>query len=459
MEQTADYFLVIDSHSQVLRSKMQVSGVVWEGKSLKSKMPNWITIAELAESEKCQGVILTLNERTYTEISRAFENRCFIDESTVQRLFEAVGRKSHLVLAHEALVGGAALYDHAEDSLTGEVNDDDVEHDWYMPPRDYFGDIDEDVRVKTHERLKAWGIEPLAYKRNVEAEQLANHFVEDANSNLILRIYVPNGQLYQDETEQLFSIFHKWLRSIKKINVRKDGYASGKGSVVEFRAASTDEVQLFQAEIPQFRKFVSTLSDVQAAETMLLEYGIESREASKLVSEFSRSFKRLDRDARRKHEMATVELRYQLEDELSEELAEVDPHLLLEVVEHVIPSVSSALRGNLLDQGPTQVTVNNIENQQIIQHAEGIVAQNMSGTAVLSQGAMEFESLITSHASGALKQELIQALRELDDEAAPDADRVKAKGKLRTFLASAAGKVGGAAVQLGMKYLESKLGI
>lgn len=459
MEQTADYFLVIDSHSQALRGKMQVSGVVWEGKSLKSKMPNWIAIAELAESEKCQGIILTLNEQTYTEVSRTFEERCYIDESVVQRLFEAVGRKPHLVLAHEALVGGAALYDHAEDSLKGEADDDDEEPDWYMPPRDYFGDIDEEMRVKTHERLDAWGIELFAYKRNVEAEQLASHFVEDANSNLILRIYVPNGQLYQDETEQLFGIFHKWLTSIKKVNVRKDGYSSGKGSVVEFRAASRDEVQIFHAEIPQFRKFVFTLSDVKAAELMLSEYGIASPEASKLVSEFSRSFRRLDRDARRQHEIATLELRYQLEEELSEELLEVDPRQILEIVGQVIPSVSSALRGDLLDQGPAQVTVNKIENQQIIQYAEGIVAQNMSGTAVLSQGAMTFESLITNHAPGIAKQELIQALRELDDEAAPDADRVKAKGKLRTYLASIADKVGGAAIQLGLKYLESQLGI
>lgn len=435
---------------------MQVSGIVWEGKSLKSKTPNWITIAELAEAEKCQGVILTLREQTYIEISRAFENRCFIDDSVVQRLFEAIGRKPHLVLAHEALVAGAALYANAEVQLSDD--EDDEEYDWYMPPRDFFGDIDENARVRTHERLRAWGIELLAYKRNVEAEQLASHFVEDANSNLILRIYVPDGQLYKEETQQLFNIFHKWLKSIKKVNVRKGGYDSGKGSVVEFRAASRDEVKIFQAEIPQFRKFVSALGDVEAAESMLSEYGIESREASKLVSEFSRSFKRLDRDIRRQYDMASLELRYALEDELSEELADADSDLLVSIVDQVIPRLGS-LSGGLIDQGAAPITINNIENQQIIHRAEGIVAQNLSGTAVLSQGAMEFESLVTTHSSSEGQAELIQALRELDDDAAPEADRVKAKGKLRTFLASIADKAGAAAIQLGTSYLEGKLGI
>lgn len=457
MEQAAEYFLVIDSRSSALRGKMQVSGIVWEGKSLRSKTPNWITIAELAEAEKCQGVILTLTEQIYTEISRSLENRCFIDESVVQRLFEAISRKPHLVLAHEALVAGAALYADADGSLADEANDED-EFDWYMPPRDYFGDIDESVRVKTHERLEAWGVELLAYKRNVEAEQLASHFVEDANSNLILRIYVPDGQLYQDETEQLFGIFHKWLKSIKKVNVRKDGYASGKGSVVEFRAATRDEVKIFQAEIPQFRKFVSTLGDIEAAESMLSEYGIESREASKLVSEFSRSFKRLNRDVRREYDLAALELRYALEEELSEELADAESGLLMRIVDQVVPRLG-LLSGGLIEQRTAPITINNIENQQIIQRAEGIVAQNLSGTAVLSQGAMEFESLVTSHASSESQAELIQALRELDDDAAPEADRVKAKGKLRTFLASIADKAGAAAIQLGASYLEGKLGI
>lgn len=261
MDNSAEFILLIDSYSTTLRSKMEVLGVRYEGRSLRSKTPNWISIAEAAESDSCRAVVLTLSERIYNEVARVYEDSCTISDSAVQRVLQAVAQKPHLVLSHQALVGGAAIYNQVPEPDPDPDGDDSLRD---MNAREMFGDIDEKVRIAASAQFEQLGLDIYSYKRNVEAYQLAVGFVEDQSSNLIFRMYVPDGHLYKEETDQLFNIFHTWLLTIRKIRVRKSAYSTRKGSVVEFHAGSSNEAQLFHAEVPQFNKFISQLGDTEA---------------------------------------------------------------------------------------------------------------------------------------------------------------------------------------------------
>lgn len=93
------YVLVIDSQSGALKSKMITSGVTWVGKSLNSDEPNWQRISDLANANECMGVVLTLRENIYGEVSRNAPGN--ISDTTVNELFQSIATKTHLVLAHE----------------------------------------------------------------------------------------------------------------------------------------------------------------------------------------------------------------------------------------------------------------------------------------------------------------------------------------------------------------------
>jgi hypothetical protein len=458
MHNQHEYILLIDSSSAAVKTKLATIGTEWIGKSLKSHAPNWETISNLALARECLGVILTLDINGYKAVaqSRSNPDESIIPDEIVSQLFQAIASKPFLVLAHEALVGGVAIYQHTESASDPE--DEDL---YSMNPRDFFGDIEEFVRVRTHERLEAWWIEVTSYKRNVEAAELASKFVEDQSSNLLFRLYIPKGQLYEAETSQLLDIFHDWLTSVRKINVRRGGYVTLKGRVVEFHAETREGVQIFHEEIPQFRKFATTISDTKAAEQLLEEYGLSSSQAVSQINEYLKRFKRLQRDTRHKEELAALEIKHQLEEDLGEEFDEVPNEVIMELVQRIIPTSPRFLA---LGPGGTpskraSKELNNLFSDRTRRRVEGIVAQHVIGEENLSPAAGELAQHISKLSNEAEKGELLQALRELDDEAAPHPDRVKSGSKLRSFLNTVANNASGVVFGLGQKYLEQQLGL
>lgn len=458
MQNQHEYILLIDSFSPVVKTKLVTTGTEWIGKSLNSGAPNWEKISNLALARECLGVILTLDINGYQTVarSRSIPDESVIPDEIVSQLFQAIASKPFLVLAHEALVGGAAIYEHAEAATESE--DEDF---YYMNPRDFFGDIEESVRLQAHDRFDAWGIEVTSYKRNVESAELASKFIEDQSSNLLFRFYIPKGQLYEAETSQLLDIFHDWLTTVRKINVRRGGYVTLKGRVVEFHAESREGVQIFHDEIPQFRKFATTISDAKAAEQLLAEYGLSSSQAASQITEYTKRFKRLQRDTRHKEEVATLEIKHQLEEELGEEFSEVSNEVIMEMVQRVIPAGPRFLGLGQTGTPPKPISdeSTNLFPDRALIRVEEVITQHVIGEENLSPEAGELAKHINALSNKDEKGELLQALRELDDEAAPHADRIKSGSKLRSFWNTIADKASSIVFGLGQKYLEQQMGL
>jgi hypothetical protein len=102
----------------------------------------------------------------------------------------------------------------------------------------------------------------------------------------------------------------------------------------------------------------------------------------------------------------------------------------------------------------TRITI----NQQIIQSVEGTVAQGLQGTLNLDPQAHELLDLVRRF-GGAEAAALESALHELRDEDARNADRLRAKQRLKAFLFKLGGKVEDTALAILQKYIESKLDV
>lgn len=460
------YFLVIDALTESMSSKLVTSGVEKRGKSLRSGEANWKEITQLALSESCLGVIARLRLRTYRIIAsedpmdvhhRRSPKISAVNSDVVEDLLQAIAAKPHLVLAHEALVGGAGIYEGLDED-EDEEDDDEFLDDWSdKRAREVFGDIEEATRVRTNERLRDSGIDVTPYKRNADASMLALGFLEDQQSNLLFRLYVPAGRMYEEESEQLLRMFHDWLTSVRKLNVRRSGYNTARGRVIEFSAGNRSDVAEFQNEIQVFQKFLSIVEDPDEAERVLIGMGVESSRASTLVASYSKRLRRLEIDVKQERERRSMDIRHQLESELIDEIPAVPGEAISQIVEMMLPTKPQLLeipanRG--IPSNPT-VTI----NQQIIYHVEGVVAQHVAGDVVNGKEANEIQDLIARFGRPADQAELLQSLREVMDGAAPVPERFKAKQKLKGFLMTTGSQAGQLGVNLLQSWIEHQAGI
>ena len=106
------------------------------------------------------------------------------------------------------------------------------------------------------------------YKRNAEASVLAASFVEDTQSNLLFRIYVPAGRLYEEELTTLLGMFHDWSGSVKHRTVRQGGYKTPSGRVIEFYGEQGMTTESVGTELEEFARFLGLLDQPGAAEAM-----------------------------------------------------------------------------------------------------------------------------------------------------------------------------------------------
>lgn len=244
MSRNSDYFLLIDSGSEAVKSKLSTSGINYIGKRLDSGEENWKAITRLARSVNCLGVVAVFYESTYGRLASDLKPVAdeipisirSMDQSVVDGLLSALSAQPNLILVHEAVLGGAAIYE----GLDGEAEDEppvswDYGEEWSdKSARDHFGDIDERVRVRANERIASAGMKATPYKRNAEASMLSLAFIEDQQSNLLFRLYVPAGRLFENESAELLRLFHDWLTSVRGKNVRQGGYTTARGRVIEF---------------------------------------------------------------------------------------------------------------------------------------------------------------------------------------------------------------------------------
>lgn len=435
--------------TESVTSKLVTMGATYQHKLLESSPENWDLIAEALAGDDVAGAIVKLTKRDYERMCR--------DEyaGAADRLLEQLTGKPNLLLVHEAVAGYAVM--------EAEESDEDDDAEWNdRIAREYFGDVPPEVRQSVHSRLDRFGLTITTYKKNAEASLLASSFVEDVGSNLLFRFYVPAGRIFEDELSRMLDLFHDWLGAAAGRHVRRDGYRTPSGRVIEFFGDQGVRPGELSVDIDRFSEFLTIVEDQESAMRILEAMGVPHARADALVARYRRDVRRILLDTRHERERRVLQMRHELESELAEEPA-ATAELLAEVVDQLVPlrpfiqpqNVSGTLGLRELGEHPAS-TPSVVVYQQFFDRVEGFVAQNLAGTVHVGT-SLDQVLHILSDLDGP-ESEASQAARELADGSAPPAARVRARQHLKSFLVRNAQRMEQAAFNLAMKWVEGQLG-
>jgi len=444
MSDPAPFFLFLGSTTtDAAVSKLKASGVVYEHKRLESGPENWARIAAILRSPSLAGVVAKLTAKNF----RLIAGSRFREPA--EALFSALARTSNVVFVHEAILGDLVPRGPLAESeiILAEV---------FEPPSD-------EVRGKVLALLDRVGIVITPYRTNAELSVLTAAFVDDNESSLLFRVYVPRGRLYAAEGEKLLGLFRDWLREVKRARFREDGYATAHGRVYEFFGDGTTTSSTGLAEsLGDFARFLELcVSDPRQARRDLGASGIAPGLVDELVSRYGKEGSRLSIDVRHARETRLLSLRQRLESELLDASAGIAEHATAaQILDSLVPDVGTAvgtLPGTAIQLGQAPA-VHVTLNQQFIRRVEGMVIQDVSGSATLGADADALIELVRAY-GGTSTTALETAVHEIEDPEARYAERLGAKQRLKTFLIGLSGKVEDHAVATLWKYLEGKMGV
>ncbi|GAB2817936.1 hypothetical protein GCM10027022_04910 [Alpinimonas psychrophila] len=411
---------------------------------------NWWTIVSLLKRSDLIGVIVKL---TASDFERIHKERY---SAVAAVLFEKLARKPYLIVVHEAVVGDSDL------ELTTSSEEQNEGWDGFtwngQVAKEYFGTLDNQIREHVLGLLAKRGLTISTYKRNAEASVLATSFVEDTQSNLLFRIYVPSGRLYEEELAKLLSMFHDWLGSVKHQTVRQGGYKTPSGRVIEFYGEPGMTTESVGTELEEFAQFLGLLYQPGAAEAMLQGLGLERMKAVDLVARYGKEARRVLLDTKHERDRRMLAIKQQLESELVDDLDSVTSKDIESLVQLLVPASPFASSTMTLQLATGVGTLPSVTiQQQIFQHVEGVVAQNVNGAVALGAPAEQLIELVRELGAEA-RASLETDARELSDPGAPSSARIGARQRLKAFLVRNGQRIESATFQMMWKWIESQIG-
>jgi hypothetical protein len=363
-------------------------------------------------------------------------------------LLVALSIVPHIILVHEALFAGEVRP--TEIANIDELDDGPTEYF-----RDYFDALDDAIRSQVNIMLAAHNLHPLVYRKNAELSTLASSFIDDQLSNLLFRLYIPSGRLYENESAQLLNLFNEWLRTVRGHNVRQGGYQTNHGRVVEFFADSQNGNRELSNDLQQFRSFIASIEDRESSTLLLQGLGLSEKEAEEIVSRYALRLRRIRVDARHERQRRVLAISQELESELIDTTPRVPLEAISSLVNQLVP-MEPAL---VTEDSPRHIQAGPINiNNQFINYVEGVVANSINGN--ISTGTQPAELLeIISTLGGNEQGELHTAIEMVTDTSAPTNIRLGAKQKLKTFLLKVGDQASSVAFSVAQKWVEHQMGL
>jgi hypothetical protein len=446
------FLLIGDQRGDTVTGKLKALGIPYKIKLFESSVSNWGSIRDMLESGSIRAVIARLSGNTFRRISKPEYSE--ISET----VFSQIGRLPHIAFAHEETLSGEVSAQTVRRFFGRPVSAED-EHLYrtiYAPP------TKEELNAGK-ERLARHHISVIPYTTNAELSLLASRFIDDAEKNLLFRLYVPSGRLYAAEAEKLVSLFHEWLQRGGRSGIRRDGYKTAAGQVFEFLGGEKLQAGDLAREFSDFSNFLDLcIDDPSTAEGALCRMGIERRSSHEMVARYSREVRRLQLDLKHERESRMLNIIHSLESEVLELNAsdQAKSETVQTLVDQLVPQARNFRAGALLSgmagSGSPPMVVN--VNPQFIHAVESTVLQNIQGTVNLGPEAKQLMELIRQHGGGDIG-DLESAVHELEDPDARPADRLTARQRLKAFLGKVGTAAESAAVSALQKYLESKMAI
>lgn len=448
------FYLVVGSIlSESVTTKITTAGNEYRSKKFASNPENWRKIIELLKSPDLIGAIVKLTTQDFRRIySQSYSK-------VASALFAELKLHSHLIAIHEDIVGaGTNKILESETEL-----DEDAEPSGQQMWEDhlnstYFTAPERKIRDHVLGLISDHDLTFATYKRNSEASVLATSFIEDTQSNLLFRMYVPSGRMYEAELSRLLEMFHDWLSKVKHQTVRQGGYKTPSGRVIEFFGEPELTSESVSNDLEEFAHFLGLLDNPRAAKAMLNEMGVDNTSASDLTARYAKEARRVLLDTKHERDRRLLAIQQQLESELSDVLVAPNANEIENLVRTLIPvspfSASSATQQlSSSSAAATQITI----NQQVFHHIEGVVAQNINGGVSLGPSG-DLLIKIIRETGGDTKSSLEADARELADSGAPTSARIGARQRLKDFLNRNVQRLEQATFRMAWKWVEAQFG-
>lgn len=444
--------------------RLKAVGALYKRKMLESRVENWEKIIDIFEDFNVSSIIVKLTRTVFRAL-------CLEEYAeTRESLLKLISSKPNLFLAHESLLidyDTAEGIRYREEAETGDPDPDlSDEYQYGIDHYDYFDLFDplsREVIDEVTNLFNSYGITIIPYKKNVEMVVIASRFVEQNDSNLIFRIYVPSERMWANEAEKLLQLFREYLQKVSGLNVRQEQHRTNQGVVYEFFGGDGVEQTILPEKFNEFSSFMEIcVSNPDHAKLLLESTNLNKAEVFNLVERYSREARRLHVDIKQERERKLLAIRHTLESELSEYVrTDQDWEIIGNIIEGSVPPVTGISSAISIDRRQLPGTSTNITynlNPQIIGTINGVVAQQILGDQHLGTDAKQLLELIDAYA-GTNKALLTSAVHELSDQSAAPEDRLIAKHKLKGFLNAAAGKIGDVALGVIQTYIEKQLGL
>lgn len=88
-----------------------------------------------------------------------------------------------------------------------------------------FTPIPDSVRIDVNKQLADANIDVYSYTKNCEVTVLAQEILSRTERGLLFRVYVPNAQLWSNETDRLLQLFRDYLVRVAHADVGSIKYA------------------------------------------------------------------------------------------------------------------------------------------------------------------------------------------------------------------------------------------
>lgn len=433
-------FVLIGSADDATTTRLQARGVRYLQKNLNSGVTNWLKVIEGVRESR--GTIVRLNRRNFEQLAGpALSARRIVGPRAITyekhheltpTLVAAIASVPHLVLVHEHILAGSSW--EAEAPAPS----------WTYAGLQHEETLSDAARSAVLAAFDEVGVTVVPYRKNAEAAELASAFIDDNESELLLRIYLPSTLPYSDQASRLIGVFREWLTNVRRLGVRLASHKTAQGEVIEFFAGEGTSAADFDRELVTFQDYVGAIPDAGVATALLQGFGIDARTADEFVARHRLLLRRIQLDLDHERERRELTHRHTAETELVELLPpEVTPGTLRSLVHGVLPTASA----RDLKAGPEPPVV---VNHQTFHAVYGNVQQTFGHAGPPADVARAFLEAPDGESQ-------LARLAELSDADLPRSRRQQAAAGLKAFLFRAKDRVEQEAFRVAFAWVNSQI--
>jgi len=121
---------------------------------------------------------------------------------------------------------------------------------------------------------------------------------------------VPNGRYQAEQLESFLRLFENYLQQVEKVDLFIDLNKTRHGQIYVFKSKSNiSSIDDMQIAISRFESFMNLCqNDSKRAEAILISNGLSSKDASHLISKYTKQYQRLELDIRHEFELASLKI-------------------------------------------------------------------------------------------------------------------------------------------------------